>query len=174
MDSRQLIHLRRAEPADAMAVARVHVRSWQAAYRGLLPDEYLDGLRPEDRATSYTFGGLEPDHPATIVSVEGEMIRGFATIGPSRDAGTEGIGALHALYVDPDSWDTGLGRTLIGEARQQLAGQGFEQAVLWVLVGNERAERFYRKDGWAADGSRRSDEVWSVAIDEVRYRRTLS
>jgi len=169
-----MIHLRRAEPADAMAVARVHVRSWQAAYRGLLSHEYLDGLRPEDRATSYTFGGLEPDHPTTIVSVEDEMIRGFATIGPSRDAGPEGIGALHALYVDPDCWDTGVGRTLIHEARRQLAGLGFDEAVVWVLAGNERAERFYRKDGWAADGSRRWDEVWSVVIDEVRYRRTLS
>jgi GNAT superfamily N-acetyltransferase len=168
-----MIHLRGAEPADAMAVARVHVRSWQAAYRGLLSDEYLDGLRPEDRATSYTFGRLGHDHPTTIVSVEHETICGFATIGPSRDAGTEGIGALHALYVDPDCWDTGIGRTLVHEARQRLAGQGFEEAALWVLAGNERAERFYRKDGWAADGARRSDEVWSVAIDEVRYRRTL-
>jgi GNAT superfamily N-acetyltransferase len=157
-----------------MAVARVHVRSWQAAYRGLLPDEYLDGLRPEDRATSYTFGRLEPGNPMTIVSVEHEMICGFATFGPSRDADSEeGIGVLHALYVDPDCWDTGVGRTLIHEARQQLAGQALEEAVLWVLQGNERAERFYRKDGWAADGSRRSDEVWSVAVDEVRYRRTL-
>ncbi|MBF6557435.1 MAG: GNAT family N-acetyltransferase [Acidimicrobiales bacterium] len=168
-----MIHLRRAEPADAMAVARVHVRSWQAAYRGLLSDEYLDGLRPEDRATSYTFGRLEHDHPTTIVSVEHETICGFATIGPSRDAGTEGIGALHALYVDPECWDTGVGRTLVHEARQRLAGQGFEEAALWVLVGNVRAERFYRNDGWAADGSRRSDEVWSVTVDEVRYRRTL-
>ena len=37
--------LRPAEPDDAMEVARVHVRSWQAGYRGLLPDAYLDGLR---------------------------------------------------------------------------------------------------------------------------------
>ena len=42
--------LRPAEPQDAMGVARVHVRSWQAGYRGLLPDAYLDGLRAEDRA----------------------------------------------------------------------------------------------------------------------------
>jgi GNAT superfamily N-acetyltransferase len=168
-----MIHVRDAEPVDAMAVARVHVRAWQAAYRGLLPDEYLDGLRPEDRATSYTLGGFEHDHPTTIVTLVHETICGFATIGPSRDAGTEGMGALHALYVDPDYWDTGVGRTLVHEARQQLAGQGLEEAVLWVLAGNERAEHFYRKDGWAADGSRRSDEVWFVATDELRYRRTL-
>jgi hypothetical protein len=33
-----------------MAVAAVHVRSWQVGYRGLVPDNYLDEPRPEDRA----------------------------------------------------------------------------------------------------------------------------
>ena len=41
--------LRPAEPVDAIAVAHVHVRSWQVAYRTLMPDDYLDQLRPEDR-----------------------------------------------------------------------------------------------------------------------------
>ena len=31
------MELRRAEPPDAIAVARVHVRSWQAAYRKVMP-----------------------------------------------------------------------------------------------------------------------------------------
>src|SRR3984885_11964090 len=62
--------LRPAEPEDAMAVARVHVRSWQAAYRALLPDDYLDQLRPEDRAQSYDFASLDPLKPRTIVAVE--------------------------------------------------------------------------------------------------------
>jgi hypothetical protein len=54
------VELRRAEPTDAIAVARVHVRSWQAAYRKLMPDDYLDQLRPEDRAKKYDFGNLDP------------------------------------------------------------------------------------------------------------------
>jgi len=45
--------------------------------------------------------------------------------------------------------------------------------VLWVLAGNVRAERFYRLDHWTADGHRRSDEVWGVAVNELRYQRTL-
>ena len=44
--------LRPAEPADAMGVARVHVRAWQVAYRNLLPDDYLDSLQARrSRAT---------------------------------------------------------------------------------------------------------------------------
>jgi hypothetical protein len=61
--------LRRPELDDAMAVACVHVRSWQAAYRTLLPDDYLDQLRPEDRAQKYDFADLDPLKPQTIVYV---------------------------------------------------------------------------------------------------------
>ena len=47
--------LRPVQPGDAMNVARVHVRSWQVGYRHLLPPDYLDALKPEDRAQRYTF-----------------------------------------------------------------------------------------------------------------------
>ena len=53
-----------------MLVAQVHVRSWQAAYRTLHPDDYLDQLRPEDRAHTYDFASLDPLKPQTIVAVE--------------------------------------------------------------------------------------------------------
>lgn len=66
-----------------------------------------------------------------------------------------------------------MGRSLIQEARKQLAHRGFAEAVLWVLVGNERAERFYQIDGWAPDGQRRIQEVHGITVDEIRYRRSL-
>ena len=73
------MELRRAETADAMAVARVHVRSWQAAYRKLMPDDFLHQLRPEDRAKRYEFGNLDPIRPETIIAIERGGTRGFAT-----------------------------------------------------------------------------------------------
>lgn len=165
--------LRAAQPADAIAVAGVHVCSWRAAYRGLLPDEYLDGLRPEDRAQRYTFGALEPHEPATIVAIEWGTMCGFATTGPCRDDDRRGSGELMALYADPGCWGLGVGRALLRDARARLVRQGFQEASLWVLAGNERAERFYRIDGWAPDGCRRVDQVWGISVDEIRYRRTL-
>src|SRR6267378_3827093 len=62
--------IRPAVPDDAIGVARVHVRSWQAGYRKLLPDDYLDRLRPEERAQRYNFGSLDPRQPATIIAAE--------------------------------------------------------------------------------------------------------
>jgi GNAT superfamily N-acetyltransferase len=167
------MRLRTAQPRDAAAVAGVHVRSWQAAYRGLLPDEYLDGLRPDDRAQRYTFGERQADRPGTIVATTWGEIRGFATIGPCQDEERRLTGEVLALYVDPEFWGRGIGRVLMLEARTRLARQGYREAVLWVLVGNDRAERFYRVDGWTPDGSRRYDQVWGVTVDEIRFRKSL-
>ncbi|MGH3976180.1 MAG: GNAT family N-acetyltransferase [Pseudonocardiaceae bacterium] len=165
--------MRDAQPQDAAEVAGVHVRSWQAAYRGLFPDDYLDGLRAEDRMAHYTFGDVRPNRPATIVAIADATICGFATIGPSRDENATNIGELYAIYLDPQVWGRGIGRSLIAEARARLSRQGFAEAILWVLISNEQAQRFYRADGWRPDGHRRQEYVWGVPADEIRYRRSL-
>ncbi len=176
--------LRSAEPADAAEVAGLHVRSCQSAYRGLLPDEFLDGLRLEDRAAHYTFGSPDAGAPATIVAVDGGAIRGFASAGPCREPDATGTGELYAIHVDPCARGRGIGRQLMASARDCLTRLGFGQAVLWVLAGNQRAERFYRLDGWAPDGSWRIEEIgpgwqsdgmpqWDRKVNEIRYRRDL-
>jgi GNAT superfamily N-acetyltransferase len=167
------MHLRTAEPEDALAVARVHVRSWQVAYRKLLPDDYLDQLRPEDRAQKYDFATRDPLKPQTIVATEEGLIYGFATISPSLEPGLPEYGELCALYVDPEHWGRGIGVALVSAARARLFSLGFRKAVLWVLVGNARAERFYQKDGWRPDGLCKTDMIWGVTVDDVRYQRQL-
>jgi GNAT superfamily N-acetyltransferase len=167
-----VLSVRSATPEDAGAVADVHVRSWQVGYRGLLPDEYLDGLRPEDRMTRYTFGATDASLPTTLVAVAEDAILGFVTAGPSRGDDVA-CGEIHALYVDPRAWGRGVGSRLMLEARTYLSRRGFRTAVLWVLAGNERAERFYRRDGWSSDGHRRTQPVWGLLVEETCYRRSL-
>lgn len=166
--------IRPAEPHDALAVARVHVRSWQAAYRGLMPEEYLVGLRPEDRAARYDFASTDPARPHTQVATAGDAIVGFVTTAPSQDTDCAGLGELCALYVDPEHWGRGLGVALLAAGRKRLAAAGLRSALLWVLDGNEQAQRFYRQDGWVADGSRRTVTVWGVSVPELRYLRALT
>ena len=156
-----------------MPVARVHVRSWQVGYRHLLPAEYLAALDPEERAKRYTFGSSDPTQPSTLVAVERDVICGFATTLPASYEGMPGFGLLGALYVDPDHWSRGIGRALLQAARSQLRKQRFDHAVLWVLVGNTRAQRFYEQDGWVCDGQHRAEVIWGITVNDVRYRCTL-
>jgi GNAT superfamily N-acetyltransferase len=168
--------IRPAIPEDALAVARVHIRSWRVAYRGLIAQAYLDSLKPEVWAAKYGFQRTGPDRPITLLAVDGDSIRGVVMSGPTRDLDmrdTPNIGELLAIYVDPEHWDTGVGRLLVAATREQLRRDGFTEAALWVLDLNERARRFYECDGWALDGMRRTKTTAGAALDEVRYRRTL-
>ena len=164
-----MVTVRPARIRDAPAIGRVHVRAWQAAYRGHMPDDYLDGLRAEDRAAYWERALRRDDLRGTILVVErgGEVV-GFAAVGPSPDP--QGAGELYAINLDPDHWGTGTGRALLEEAQAELARLGFGEAVLWVLTGNARARRFYEIAGWA-DGDQRTSEVFGVTVPEVRYRR---
>ena len=169
-----LVIIRDARPEDAQEVAGVHIRAWQSAYRGLLPDEHLDGLRVEERAARYSFGSSDPAAPHTILALEREAICGFATIGPSRDEDAPGLAELYALYVDPGHWGEGTGDRLHSRALERMREHGYGAAILWVLTGNEPAERFYRRRGWARDGASRWEEPYGVRSRVIRYRRSLA
>ena len=169
--------VRRAGPADAAAIAVVHVRSWQGAYRGMLPQEYLDGLDPADRTERWRRSLERNNWPAAgaIVAISHGQVAGFAYLGPARDidAGGSRVGEINAIYVLPDAWGTGLGRGLMTAALSELAAGGYEAALLWVLESNARARRFYALAGWTADGSAKQDDIAGTPVTEVRYRRPL-
>jgi GNAT superfamily N-acetyltransferase len=166
-----VIQVRSAVAEDALGAARVHVRSWQSAYRGLIDQDHLDSLKPEVWAARYTFGrrGL---HPSTLVAVDDATICGLVTTGLCRDQDLPNFGELLAIYVDPHHMGTGVGRLLIAAARERLRRLGVTSAALWVLDGNVRARRFYERDGWRFDGARRTETYGNAPVDEVRYRRT--
>ncbi|MEZ4734028.1 MAG: hypothetical protein R3E79_43600 [Caldilineaceae bacterium] len=77
--------VRAAKPADAPAIADVHIVSWQVAYRGLLPDTLLDTLSLEQRTQEWREILALPRGSRTLVYEEGDRIVGFAGVGPCRD-----------------------------------------------------------------------------------------
>ena len=66
------VRLREARRGDEMAVAELHVRSWQEAYRELMPAEFLAALDPGERAGRYTFGSGPAEGPTTVLAVIAE------------------------------------------------------------------------------------------------------
>ena len=164
--------IREAVPGDARAIAEIHVRSWQATYRGQLTDEYLDGLTVEDRVEQHRRSLEEPRAGwTTWVVDEGEGPVGFAVTGPSEDADAgERTAELYAIYLDPERLGTGTGRRLFEHAVEDLRSRGFRAATLWVLETNERARGFYEAAGWAHDGTVTSERVDCEMRPTVRYR----
>jgi ribosomal protein S18 acetylase RimI-like enzyme len=166
------LRIREAVPADARAIAEIHVRSWQAAYRGQLSDDYLDDLSVEDRLEHHRRSLEEPMAEwRTWVAQDGEDVVGFAVTGPSQDAdATEKTGELYAIYLEPEHIGSGSGRSLFEHAVGDLRERGYLSATLWVLETNERARRFYEAAGWGPDGTSTSERVDCEMRPTVRYR----
>jgi GNAT superfamily N-acetyltransferase len=162
--------VRAAVPGDADEVARLQVRSWQSAYRGLIAQEYLDGLKPDVVANRYSFGRMGLQMPSTSVAVDGSTICGLVTTGLCRDMALPNFGELMAIYVDPAYLRTGVGRALMIAARGRLRHVGVAGVVLWVLDGNISARRFYERDGWWFDGACRTEAFGNLSVKQVRYR----
>jgi len=166
--------LRRATGADAAAVAAMHVRAWQAAYRGIIPDPFLDGLDAGSRASRYSFDRSGPGDPATWITVDGDDVVGMVCVSPSRDEDLPELGEVRALYVAPDRWRSGAGSALMAKAERLLTDAGFTEAFLWVLEDNARGRRFYEAAGWDADGRTKTAGIGGRELVEVRYRKTLT
>jgi GNAT superfamily N-acetyltransferase len=164
--------IREAKPEDASRIAFVHVRTWQSAYRGQVPDEFLDSLSVEKREQAWNkwFAGEEiRPNEVFVAEVEGAVV-GFANIGHSRDTpAEEDTGELRAIYLLPDYWDTRTGAALMDVATDALRRR-FKRATLWVLDSNDRARRFYERGGWSHDGTTIDDDSRGFVLREVRYR----
>ena len=166
--------VRRAVPGDARAIAEVVVAGWRAAYRGLMPADFLDSLSVTGREAVWrevlardTDGGV----PAWLALIDGRAV-GFVSTGPPRDDDVPPPAAeVYAIYVVPVDWRRGVGRDLIETATDHWHGVGTDTLVLWVLEDNDPARRFYEAMGWSPDGGRQLLEIAGTSLIEIRYRR---
>ena len=169
-----MVTLRLARADDADAIGRIQVETWRAAYTGLMPEEAVAGFDVESRQRMWREGLGRRPRPgsATFVVEDGGEVVGFASVGASREEDAEREGELYAIYLHPSRWGDGIGRALLQRAEESMRSSGFRRALLWVLAGNERAERFYRAAGWEEDGEKVED-FQGATVTERRYRKAL-
>jgi ribosomal protein S18 acetylase RimI-like enzyme len=158
---------------DGLALARVWVAAWQAAYAGLMPAEYLAALDADEARTRFE-QSLRANPSVLVLELDGDIL-GFSAYGASRDSDAgPATGEVIAINLHPSCWRRGLGRELLRETLQRLHDRGFSEATLWVLHGNARARQFYEALGWRSDGvEKQDDNLTGFALHEVRYRIAL-
>jgi ribosomal protein S18 acetylase RimI-like enzyme len=172
------ITVREATVDDAEAITDAHVTAWQVAYRGMIPDSYLDSLDSEraSRVERRRVNIGAPDEPA-VFNLVGEAdgaVAGWFAGGPSRDDDRhETTGEVWAVYVHPDLWRGGIGTALMSAGLDRLAAQGYTEATLWVLEANRRARGFYERFGFRTDGATHFFERDGHRAPEIRYRRPI-
>ena len=147
-------------------MARVVVNSSRETYRGLMPDAVLDdpglvAVRGGFRTTALTEERYRGNRVA--VAERGGRVVGVAMSGPPLDADARWATQLYVLYVLAAHHGSGAGAGLL---RAVLPATG--SAALWVGDPNPRAQAFYRKHGFVADGSSTVQD----GVREIRMVRT--
>lgn len=156
--------IRSPTAADAAALAAVHTLCWQETYRGLVDDVILDSptvaARREQTWMDILSHGARGATTVAVAEVD-RVIVGVACAGEARDDDATWQVELFVLYLQARYHGSGAGRALLD------AVVGDEPASLWVANPNPRAQAFYRKAGFVADGM-----VKDEGIPEIRMVRS--
>jgi GNAT superfamily N-acetyltransferase len=189
-----MVVIRSGSAADAASIAAVQRAGWSAAYEGIISHEIIDRVTAPDEGARVRQTFRTRPWQRMMVAVAGTRgtrgpgdpgIVGYASFGPETDvltgswphpltdAGLDGrVAELYALYVGPAWWSTGTGRALMDRVLARTCAARYQSVVLWVLLDNTRARRFYERAGFTPDGATHVLERLG-GVTEVRYRRAL-
>ncbi len=143
------IAIRDAAADDASAVTALHVASWRANYRGVLPDAYLDEEAEAERAVHWCKSLNTLARKDVVLLAENDTtLQGFISLYWRKEAGYDAY--LDNLHVRPGLTGGGLGRRLLAAAVQRMIGHGAHNLCLWAFDQNQRAIGFYERLGGKA------------------------
>jgi ribosomal protein S18 acetylase RimI-like enzyme len=170
--------VRKATKTDVPGVARVNVEAWRHAYRGIVPDQFLDGMDVGRREQGWARWVAMPPPDAVFVATNGtDEVVAYCAVCRVREPEDAHpalpTGELVAIYADPAVVGAGAGHAVHEAGVTALAAAGFRHAVLWVFEDNLRGRAFYERHGWTSDGVREEFEVGDAKPIEVRYSRPL-
>ena len=164
------IHIRQATPADASAIARVHVDSWRSSYVDIVPQEILSGLSYDERETLWD-GILNPsrtDVHCFVAETRDGRIIGFACGGAATENSQDYEGEIYSIYLLQEYQRMGLGRGLLLSAAAGLRNDGISSLLLWVFEDNHGARQFYEQLGGEVIDSK-AVRFGDVELVEVAY-----
>lgn len=169
------VRIQEAKISDAVGIARVHVKTWQSAYTGLVPDDFLKKLSIQGRAVGWKKQLEKPDKGNRyFVGVINRQIVGWCATGKCRDEDTTlNNGEVYGIYVLPEYNGKGIGSQLMKTALTKLKEDGYMTATLWVLSTNEKSKKWYKSKGWKPDGKTKIDHHRGIVLHESRYAKDL-
>lgn len=149
---------------DPLEISRIYEQSWKYAYKGIIPQEFLDSI-PQGKWV-YSLDTQGREHFVCVL--DGKLI-GTASISASRWESHKDCGEIISIYLLPEFVGKGIGRALFERCVRELESRGFERIILWVLEENRTARHFYERAGFICTGEYRNDEIGGKPLREVLY-----
>lgn len=154
------IYIREMAPEDIDQVRQIYILGWQNAFRGIVPQPYLDTMNLDDWA---------PPLNGAYVLTDANTILGTSSIGPARDSTFDGWGEIISIYILPHLIGQGHGHQLFTFVQNQLLEQQYSNIYLTVFEENHRARTFYEKHNFSWNGERLPVHVGGKDLIELRY-----
>lgn len=154
------IYVRKMINDDIEAVRGLYISGWQNAFKGIVPQDYLDHMNLND---------WEPPLEGAYILTDGKDVLGTSSISAARDETFKGWGEIISIYVLPELIGQGYGHILFEFAKEKLLELGYSQIYLTVFEDNMRARNFYEKHGFSWNGERLPLNVGGKDLIELRY-----
>ncbi|HET9730022.1 MAG TPA: GNAT family N-acetyltransferase [Acidimicrobiia bacterium] len=142
------VAIRPAIAGDAPAIARVRIDGWRTAYRGLVPDTYLDAMDVDASVTLWQrILTAAPNAASVFVADDDGEVVGFAAGNMLEEPRHDLDAELSAAYVRRDHQRTSIGRRLVCAVAHAQRGHGANGLIVWTLPGNRAARAFFEALG---------------------------
>lgn len=165
--------IRNATLLDAKSIANIHVSSWQAAYKQLFPEKFLNSLSTTERMGLWE-ELISNGVVVLVLEIDSDVV-GFASVCHYRSSGAlPSDGEISAIYLHPSYWRMGLGKELCKEALRSLSNEHFTDVFVWVLEENANARDFYVSQGFEKTTICKTEKLESsIVVTEILYKKKI-
>lgn len=141
--------VRRIHTGEGATLREIRLRALADAPQAFAsPLSAEEGFSPE-RWNEMAARGASGHHVATFFASEGEAMIGLVT-GLRKEESAEKVD-LVSMWVAPEARKKqGVAKRLVDAVLSWAQECGVQRVELWVLEGNDAAERFYRRAGFTA------------------------
>ena len=160
--------IKNATLEDSDIISNIYALSWKNAYKGIVPQKYLDELKLDFWTEHFQTWISEDSLKAGILYVE-NMPVGCVTFGNSRDEKLPDWGEIPSIYIHPDFYHKGYGEKLLTYALNQLRIAGYINCYLWVLSENTNAIKFYENNEFLFNGDTCVCNIMGNDLTDLRY-----
>ena len=158
------MEIRYITPEDRLEeISNIYEQSWRYAYQNIIPQSYLDSIPSGAWVENLSRNGRK-----SIIMVEKDANIGTLSFGSSRWERYGDYGEIISIFLS-EYIGKGYGKELLAEAIKGLRALGFKDILLWVLEDNDRARRFYERNGFTYYGEYRMDNIGGNQLREVMY-----
>lgn len=149
---------------DRISVSRIYEESWKYAYKGIVPQSFLDGI-----SNGSWVKNLDREGIFHLVAVEDGKLIGTSSYCKSRFERYAECGEIISIYFLPECIGKGYGKKLLAAVVEKLSEMGFRDIFLWVLEENHNARAFYERCGFFPSGEKMTSEIGGKVLTELQY-----